>query len=50
MDAVDTAQQAQIDGLQANARFMFVMLLINLAASCAQIIECILVWKRGGGK
>ena len=50
MDRIDAKQQDEIDSLQKNSRFMFVMLMVGVVASCAQIIECVLVWTRGGCK
>lgn len=45
MDEVDKAQQAQIDHLQSNSRFMFVLVVINTLASLAQILECWKIWR-----
>lgn len=50
MDAVDSAQQAEIERLQKNGRLMLLILVINTFASLAQIIECFLIWSRGGAK
>ncbi len=46
MDEVDTKQQIEITRLQDNQRVMFWILVINTAASIAQIIECIGVWRK----
>ena len=47
MDKTDQGQQDQIERLQTNSRFLFLMLVINLAASIAQILECWKIWNHG---
>jgi hypothetical protein len=50
MDAVDSAQQDQLDELFQDRWVTRVLLLLTAASAVAQIVECVVVVLRGGAK